>query len=527
MADPAFYPHEVSLLERRDTHISTVFLTGKWAYKIKKPVDFGFLSFADLDSRRHFCALEVNLNQRLSHGVYDGVVPIWQDQKGRFHPGPGGDPVEYAVKMRQLDERDSLLWRLESRCVSSADMERLGFLLADFYERSLRNQEIDQYGHPDVIAFNMEENFFQIAPFVDDLLDPEGFEFIKQVNRAFFMNHRGLFERRLGAGRIRDGHGDLRSDHIYFSNGIQVMDCIEFNDRFRYGDVICDLAYLHMDLEHRDAHDLSVAFLSAYANRADDFEIYALLDFYAAYRALVKVKVACLRSTEVDSPTEREALKTEARSYLRQAYRYALQFSRPTIWVVMGLPASGKSSLGEEMAEKLSAKLLQSDLIRKQIAGHRILEGAIASYDSGVYQSSMRQRVYAEMLSLAHERLKQGRSVLLDATFSRQRWRDEARQLAGDLDTNLVFLECTCPEETIRERMGKREGQSGLSDARLRHLPQMIRDYEPPIEMEATQYVPVNTSLAFRETLAQAISEAYAKRCLQVRTLFRKFGPDP
>lgn len=526
MADPTFYPHGVSLLERRDTHISTVFLTGRWAYKIKKPVDFGFLSFADLDSRRHFCDREATLNQRLSHGVYHGVVPIWRDRRGRFHPGPGGDPVEYAVKMRQLDERESLLWRLESRCVSSADMEKLGSLLADFYESSARNREIDQYGHPDVIAFNMEENFFQIAPFVDGLLGPEGFELIRQVSRAFFLSHGSLFDRRLEAGRIRDGHGDLRCDHIYFCNGIQVIDCIEFNDRFRYGDVISDLAFLHMDLEHRGAHDLSLRLLSAYADRADDFEIYALLDFYAAYRALVKVKVACLRSAEPSGAVEQEVLKMEAGSYLRQACRYALQFSRPTIGVVMGLPASGKSSLGEVMAERLSSTLLQSDLIRREIGGRRAHEGETVPYGSGIYQRPMRQRVYARMLSLAQEQVKQGRSVLLDATFSRQRWRDEVRQLASDLDTNLVFYECVCPEEAIRVRLVEREGQDGPSDARLRHLPQMVRDYEPPTELEAVQHVRVDTSLPLRETLSQALSEGYAKRCLQVKPLFHKICPD-
>lgn len=526
MADPAFYPHEVSLLERRDTHISTVFLTGNWAYKIKKPVDFGFLCFAELDSRKHFCAREVSLNQRLSHGVYDEVVAIWRDQKGRFHPGPGGNPVEYAVKMKQLDERKSLQWRLESGCVLGADMAKLGLLLADFYESSLRNQEIDQYGHPDVIAFNMEENFFQIAPFVDGLLKPEDFEFIRQVSRAFFLSHRSLFERRLEAGRIRDGHGDLRCDHIYFCDGIQVIDCIEFNDRFRYGDAISDLAFLHMDLEHRGAHDLSLKLLSAYADRADDFEIYALLDFYAAYRALVKVKVACLRSGEVNGAAEKEALKTEVGSYLRQACRYALQFSRPTIWVVMGLPASGKSSLGEVMAEKLSLSLLQSDVIRKVTSGHRTLGGEIVSYNSGTYQSSMRQRVYAKMLSLAQDQVKQGRSVLLDATFSKQRWRDEVRQLANDLDTNLILYECVCPEETIRGRLREREGQGGLSDARLRHLPQMIQDYEPPTEIEAMQHVRMDTSVPFRETLSQALSEGHARRGHQVRALFERISAE-
>jgi aminoglycoside phosphotransferase family enzyme/predicted kinase len=526
MADPTFYPHEVSRLERRDTHISTVFLTGKWAYKIKKPVDFGFLNFADLESRRYYCEQEVRLNQRLSHGVYQEAMPIRRDENNRFRPGSGGEVVEYAVRMKQLDEKESLLWLLESGGISGADMQRLGWLLADFYETSLRNAEIDQYGHADVIAFNMEENFFQIGPFVDDLVSPEDFEFIRQVSRAFFLSHGGLFERRMEMERIRDGHGDLRCDHIYFCNGIHIIDCIEFNDRFRYGDVISDLAFLHMDLEHRGGHELSLTFLAAYAERARDFEVYALLDFYASYRAVVKVKVACLRSTEVHCAKEKEALKAEARSYLLQAYRYALQFSRPTIWVMMGLPASGKSSLGEAMAEKLSLPLLQSDAIRKELAGRQIHQAEIVHYDGGIYQSSMRQRVYAKMLTSAQEELKQGHSVVLDATFSKSRWRDEVRQLASDLDTNLIFVECACGEEIIRWRLEEREGQGGISDARLMHLPRMILEYEAPHEMDSVHLVRVDTSLPFSETLSRILSEGYAKRCLQVRTLYMKISPE-
>lgn len=519
MADPSFYPHEVTHLQRLDTHISTVFLTGQWVYKLKKPVDFGFLDFTESDSRRHFCEREVCLNQRLSQGVYIEVVQICRNREGGYLIGGGGETVEHAVKMRQLREEDSLRWRIGAGNVSENDMRELGRRLADFYENSMRDPEIDQYGHPDLIAFNMEENFYQIRPFVDDLVASEEYDFIRQVSRAFFVNYSGLFEKRIDSGRIRDGHGDLRCDHVYFSQGIQIIDCVEFNDRFRYGDVVSDLAFLHMDLEHLGGEDLCKAFLAAYAERADDFEMYALLDFYACYRAVVKVKVACLRSAELESAEEREILKGEARSYLQGAYRYALQFSRPTVWVMMGLPATGKSSVAQVISERLSLPLLQSDLIRKEMTGRPRDHAEIVPYGHGAYQSTLRQRVYAKMLSLAQEELKQGHSVVLDATFSQRRWRDEVRQLAGDLDTNLIIMECSCDEETIRKRLSDRENELIISDARLQHLSHMIADYEKPTEIPAEQFFQVETSLPFSAMIAGVFSEGYMKKRAQVKGL--------
>lgn len=522
MGDPSFYPHAVTRLERLDTHISTVFLTGPWAYKLKKPVDFGFLDFTSLDSRRHFCEREVFLNQRLSRGIYMAVVQISKNQGGRIFLGEGDEAVEYAVKMKQLREEESLRWRVASGMVSGNDMRNLGFLLADFYESSRRDSEIDRYGHPDVIAFNMEENFYQIRPYIEDVLaseQTEQYEFIRQVSRAFFLNYSNLFNHRVASGRIRDGHGDLRSDHIYFSDGIQIIDCIEFNDRFRYGDVVGDLAFLHMDLEHLGREDLCQEFLAAYAERADDFEMYALLDFYAAYRAVVKVKVACLRWEEMESPKEREALAKEAMSYLQQAYRYALQFSRPTIWAVMGLPATGKSSVAGMLSKKLSLPIFQSDLIRREMPGVTETSLGVVGYDEGAYRSTMRQRVYGKMLLMAMDELKKGHSVVLDATFCNRRWRDELRQLAGDLDTNLVVVECTSDEQTIRARLQRREGEGGISDARLEHLPQMMREYETPSELPPEIFLQLDTSLPQAQAIARALSHGYAKKREQVKAL--------
>lgn len=517
MADPAFYPHPVSRLERRDTHISSVFLTGKWVYKLKKPVDFGFLDFRSPEDRRRFCEAEVSLNRRLSRGVYEGVVEIFENEAGQFSFEKSGRVAEYAVKMKQLPEEASLEKLLKAGEIRASHMGELGRTLASFYGRSDRNPQIDHYGRHDVIAFNMEENFRQLAPFSGDVLDSEKWEFLCQVNRAFWESHRDLFERRIEQGRIRDGHGDLRTDHIYFCDGIQIIDCIEFNDRFRYGDVAVDLAFLHMDMEHRGYSELSRIFLASYVNHSDDPELYSLIDFYAAYRAVVRLKISCLRLGSEETEAEQQALRSEAKLYMDQAYRYAFQFSRPTLWVFCGLPATGKSYLAGKLAETMSIPLFQSDRIRKDMRSQTQEE--VVPFGEGTYRTERRHRVYAQMLASAQETLRGGRSAILDATFSHRRWRDEARQLATDLDTNLLVVECVCKEETIRDRLKQREKTSGLSDARLQHLPQMTEDFEPLVEIAPEARLMVNTDQPLRQSFLEVLDKGYAGKCAQVRKL--------
>ncbi len=522
MAVSGAYSHPVLHLERRDTHISAVFLTGEWVYKLKKPVDFGFLDFTSLEARRRFCEQEVRLNRRLSSGVYDSVVEICRDERtGSIRVDGSGEIVEYAVRMRQLPEEASMSHLLGRGGVGEEDARSLGQRLADFYEQSGRGAEVEHYGDPEVIAYNMEENFRQVESFVGELVDKEKWELIRQVSRAFFDNWRALFEDRLREGRIRDGHGDLRAEHIYFFEGIQIIDCIEFNDRFRYGDVISDLAFLHMDMEHLGQAELSLAVLSAYVDRASDPKLYLLLDFYAAYRAVVKLKVSCLRTTELldDAAEEMADLKERARGYLRQAYRYALQFSRPTLWVLCGLPATGKSELARRLASALSLSLFQSDVIRKEMEGRPLGHEEVVPYDEGIYRRDRRQRVYGRMLALAQDQLKGGHSVVLDASFSMLKWRSQARQLASDLDTSIIFIECAGSEASIRGRLARREVESGISDARLQHLPRMMRDFEPLDEADPDTYIQLDTDRPLEEAFSRALRESYSKRGAQVGSI--------
>lgn len=514
MADPCFYPHPVARLERRDTHISVVFLTGDHVYKLKKPLDFGFLDYRGLENRRRQCEAEITLNQRLSHGVYEGVQEIRKTGEG-FHLGDSGEVAEYAVRMKQLPDEAVLSCLLARSKVDASDMMRLGRHLARFYARSERSPEIDRYGRAEVVNFNTEENFRQLEPFVGKLVRRNPFDFIRESSRAFFKNAQPLFNRRLAEGRICDGHGDLRTEHVYFLDGIQIIDCIEFNERFRYGDTAVDLAFLHMDTERLGRPDLSRAMLEGYTEMSRDFGLYTLLDFYSCYRAIVKMKVACLTWTELEESSRKVEMASRAEQYLQLAFRYAVQFSRPTLWVFCGLPGAGKSTYAEKVKEVFGIPLFQSDRERRELPVYRLHPGP-APFGEGAYGTGVRGHVYARLLSLAHDELKRGGSCILDATFSLGKWREEALRLAQDCDANILFFECVSGEEAMLKRMARRKTGEDLSDARPDILRDMLNHFEkidelPPglhAKIDTEKDIPGNTNLLF--------SEAYTMKRTQV-----------
>ena len=521
MADPAFYPHPVSKLERRDTHISAVFLTGDFVYKLKKPIDFGFLDYTGLETRRRMCELEVGLNQRLSHGVYLGVVPLSREGEG-FHLGDGGLVVEYAVKMKQLPDEASLSQLIVSGQVGSDEMLRLGRRLAEFYASSERNEQINRYGTREVIEFNTEENFRQLEPFVGNLLLKDRFDFVMESSRGFFRDRGRLFQRRIAQGHICDGHGDLRAEHVYFFDGIQVIDCIEFNERFRYGDTAVDLAFLHMDIERLGPADLSLALLNGYMESSRDYAIYTLLDFYSCYRAVVKMKISCLTMAELAESSRKRLMQRRAVQYLDLAFRYAIQFARPTLWVLCGMPATGKSTFAKRLHEIFDIVLLRSDEVRKELPEYRAHGGQVP-FGRGVYRSDMRAHVYSRLLSMVQEELKNGRSAVLDATFSRQKWREEAVRLAQDLDANILFFECVSSRATILERLGRRrQGDGGESDARAEHLPGFVDEFESMNELSPERYARIDTENDIEANLRIMLSRAYSNKRAQVERIIAR-----
>ncbi len=521
MARADFYPHPVSRLELRQTHISAVFLTGTWVYKLKKPVNLGFLDFRELSDRKHFCEQEVLLNQRLSTGVYQEVVGIREDEVGNPSLRGKGRLLEYAVKMAQLPDESSLTALLRAGRVTDGHTTALGQALARFHESAASGPDIDIFGDPELIRRNMEENFEQIQSFTASRINPEHWEFVRQVCRSFWIDHQELFRDRIHAGKIRDGHGDLRTDHVYFHDGIQIIDCIEFNQRFRYGDVALDLAFLAMDLDHQGHPEIARHLLTVYARSARDPEIFALLDFYAAYRALVRLKVTCFSLSQTD-PKHHDPLLREMNRYLGQAYEYAMLFSRPVMWVFCGLPASGKSTLAEMTAAALSMPLAQSDAIRKQDPDFP--GDGVAPFQSGRYHPVMKNRIYAKLLNQAQDELRNGRSVIVDATFSSVQWRQAATDLARDRGAGLIFVECVCALETIKQRLAQRETQPGASDARLVHLDAMLAHHEPFTPDTPTMHLRIDTDQPVEQCLHDLLIQGRALKQAQGNAILDDLG---
>jgi hypothetical protein len=513
MSDPGFYPHPVSRIECRETHISVVFLAGEWVYKLKKHKNLGFLDFSDSKRRLHFCMQELKLNQRLSVEVYLEVLGIHENVNG-FCLGPVEGAGEYALKMARLPDEASLEALLRRGAATPQHILLLGETLAKFHCTAERGEGIDAFGDPEHIRFNMEENFAQILPFAQHLLDLRKWEFIRQVCRSFLNNHTEMFMYRVREGRIRDGHGDLRAEHVYFDHGVQVIDCIEFNERFRYGDCALDMAFLIMDLDRLGYPQVGQRLLQVYAAARSDPEAYALMDFYAAYRAFVRLKVACFSLEHAKDPA---GVRGEIRAYLDQACRYGVSFGRPVLWVFCGLPASGKSTLARRVAGALFMTTISSDTIRKEDLDSS--EHGVVAFDTGAYQPVMRGRVYAKLLNLAQEDLRRGRSVILDATFSSARWRESAMRLAADQKAGLNFVHCACSDQTIKARLRQRETMTGNSDARLMHFEDMIKNFDPFVAMDPDTYFEVNTGQSEEEAFYEILAQGYALKHVQAQAV--------
>jgi len=302
--------------------MSFIFIADDYVYKIKKPVDLGYLDYTTLEKRRHFCRRELELNQRLSPEVYLEMVPITQDGDS-FALGGTGEAVEYAVKMRRLPQEsmmDSLLGRDK---VTAQMVARVAEKLSDFHQRAETSADISAFGGLDTVAGNAEENFAQTEKYIGAIIPQDTYQGIKSYTEGFIGDNAALFRRRAEEGRIRDCHGDLHAAHVCFTDGIYIYDCIEFNDRFRYCDVASEIAFLAMDLDHYRRADLSAAFVDAYVAHSGDNELKQLLGFYKCYRAYVRGKVACFT---YDAPHVSEGARGEAlaaaRSYFELAESY-------------------------------------------------------------------------------------------------------------------------------------------------------------------------------------------------------------
>jgi aminoglycoside phosphotransferase family enzyme len=320
---PEIYPDHPRVIKLIETHISLLFLTGKHVYKVKKPVDFGFLDFTSLEKRKLFCEQEVKLNRRLSPDIYLGVVKVTREGNRIFLDGKG-ELVEYAVKMKQIPEEFLMDKLLKRKQVTPKMIEAVSEKLVKFYFNAETNDLIKGFAKPERVKQDTDENFEQTEKYIDVTIPREVYEEVRNRTNKFFKAKKEIFYQRIASDRIRDCHGDLRLEHIFYGDEISIFDCIEFNERFRYTDVAADIAFLAMDLDYHDRQDLSKHLIRAFIGESGDHELVEVLDFYKCYRSYVRGKVESFRLDDLNIPDREktQALK-RAQKYFSLAHRYA------------------------------------------------------------------------------------------------------------------------------------------------------------------------------------------------------------
>ncbi|HLF77665.1 MAG TPA: AAA family ATPase [Dehalococcoidia bacterium] len=499
------YPRPPREIELVQTHISYVFLVDDEVFKVKKPVDLGFVDFTTLAKRRAACEAEVRLNRRgCAGGVYLGVEPIMRDAEGRYRIGGAGEVIDYAVHMKRLPEDRMMDRLLEQDAVDFEMIGRLAGRVAQLHAEAERNDRITRVGGTATLAKNWRDTLEQVRPFVGQTLSQTRYQRIEAFANAFMDSEGELLQRRESDGRIRDCHGDMRSDSVCFDDtlpdGICIYDCIEFNDAFRYCDTGLDIAFLAMDLDYRGRPDLSDLLIGLYAPTAGDPELPLLLNFYKCYRACVRGKVESLLSVDEGVPArQRSRARHRAQAYFCLAAAYARKRLQPGVFLVSGPSGSGKSVLAGALAARLGSALLSTDMLRRQLFDER---GRAAEMDAGIYTEESRGRIYAEMLARAQRLAADNRPLVLDATFIERRQREPFENLGRESNRPLLVVECSAPDEVVRARQQRREGEAwSVSEGRWEvYLAQKGR-LEPADEVSDAERVAVDTTRDLTEQI--------------------------
>ncbi len=463
---PEAYPHPVEGVTVVQTHVSVVFLAGPYAYKVKKPVHFDFLDAHLLERRAEMCRQELALNRRLSPDLYLGVVPITRGPQGLVVGGTG-EPVEYAVQMRRLPEDRMMDRLLESRALTRKMVEQVAEVLAPFHAAADAGPGVAVHGTPAAVQALWNEHFAQVAPFLGKTVTPFQDGYLRAVVGAWSVRKRRLLEERVAAGRIRDGHGDLRTSSVCFTEPLAIFDCLDFSARLRCSDVASDVAFLAMDLRLRTRPDLAEAFVQRYVTCAGDTTLPQLVPFYSCYRACVRGKVESLRAEEPEiSPADREEAARMARRAFGVACDAASEDLPPLLLTMSGLSGSGKSALARELGSRRGWEVLSSDVVRKSLHGLAPEERATAALDRGLYTPEATRSTYARLAANAGAALDQGRCVIVDATAQAAWERTVLADAARAHGALLLLAEVRASEEVIRARLEARAREPGVvSDA--------------------------------------------------------------
>jgi aminoglycoside phosphotransferase family enzyme/predicted kinase len=483
------HPKEVQLIE---THVSWVFLTERFAYKLKKPVRFSFLDFSTAQKRRDACEDELRLNRRLAPDVYLAVVPIWQTAQGKFRWQGEDEPIDWVVKMRRLPEEVNLQHRLVNNALTERELETLAEHLAAFYQQqpplTLRPEEMRKR-----LVEQIRDNLSDLCQSLPDQINR--LNLLHAAQLRYVTTHRELLDGRVCDGRYVEAHGDLRPEHIYLLSRPRIIDGLEFSRSLREMDIADELSFLTMECERLGHPAVGQRIVDRYTEETGDRPPRSLLAFYRTYRACVRAKVHALHAAQLRSDDRRAELN-QASQYLNLAERNQGEMGRGLVVAVCGLMGSGKSTLAAALADTLGGTLLQTDQIRRDRFGKGT--GGEA-FGEGVYQAEKRNVVYAQLLTQCSQLVESGATVIVDGTFAEVKHRRRLKELAAAHQAGCLFVRCECPREICLQRIEQRRNNGhSVSEAREELYDQQAAAWAPLQSDETFIHVDSRQSVAIQ-----------------------------
>jgi len=490
LKNPALYDHPVESITLLETHISTVLLAGDFAYKLKKPYNLGFLDFTTLDARRHYCEEELRLNRRLAPDLYLDVIAITGTVDAP-RIGGSGEAIEFAVAMRRFPQESLLSNVLQRGELRAGQLDRLAQRIAAFHAALPAASSNQAYGEPDTLHAATRQNFTQIAPLISSAADRAQLDQLARLSEDIFARNLPLFVQRKQQGYIRECHGDLHLGNMALIDGeIVPFDCIEFNDNFRWNDVMSEIAFVVMDLASRGRPDFGFRFLNAYLEQTGDFSGLHVLRYYLMFRAVVRAKIAAFLASEAETPDKKRASAwQDFHHYLDLAQKFS--HTPPFLLILMhGLSGSGKSTVARELAAQLPAIHVRSDVERKRLYGYTPLARTDAQPGAGIYTPEATQRTYARMAEIAREAQAAGYAVVLDATFLSAQQRAPFQALCS----NTWIVSCEAPDDVLRERVRARyQAGTDAAEADLAVLERQLATSEALTAEEMQHTIVIDT----------------------------------
>ena len=496
-------------VELVETHISWILLTGKYAYKIKKPLALGFLDFSSLQKRAFYCQEELRLNSRLAPDIYLSVVPITGTLKSPQLNGTG-ETIDYAVKMKQFPANAELSHLVENNQLYNEHIDSLAEIIAIFHQKIDKTSSQSLLGTAELTHQTTLDTFNTL---LENLTDKKVIQRVKLIQSwcdQTFSQMQSIFQQRHDEGYIRECHGDLHLRNIaLIKEKILLFDGVEFSESLRWIDVISEIAFLMMDLQHQDHQSMAFRLLNAYLEHSGDYQSLQLLPYYLVYRTIVRTMVATLRASQADvDADERLRLKDEILTYLSLAETY-ISPKEPILLICHGLSASGKSTISQSILENLPAIRLRSDVERKRLFGFAKYQPTESALGENIYHQSATDKTYQRLKELAYSTLQSGFNVIVDATFLSRFQRQEFYLLANSAQVKFIILDFLATENVLHERIKKRtKNNRSASEADINILLNQIENQEllSAEELDFTLQIDTESAFQFPHFLQQLIS---------------------